>query len=574
MFAIGPKPLLVGCTCLLLSMVSAGAEVAAAGSAAGSTSEVDPRRLHPAFRWPIQDLQREIDRQPQGSRGDASEARIHGRLGDLFLVAGALDAAAASYAEAARSAPGEPRWSDLSKAVSRLAAADDPTALPAPDPRLARVFVRWADRPPLLRGSAEDLAAPIVAASFQTFHGAVAADPRDAAARRDLGAALALTGRLEAAKNQLREAIRLDPTTASHGFLLFLVLEAAAVEAGEGGGSGDDRTASDEADAALRRAVEMEPGNPVYRIALARRLAGSGRIAEAAEHYETLVELVPGDHEVRLERGESRLATGDVAAALEDARAVEASPVPELRAAALQLAGEALSLQGRRDAAAEAFRRALTLDPSLSGAHVGLANLLGLAGEYDLAAQSYRRGVEIDPTLVTPRLGEATALALGGRLAAAIERLEDARRELGDLEPILFNLARLLLESPDPELRDPQRAVEVAEVLVAGAPTPSNGELLAVALATAGRFGDAAAMQQNLLKAAPPNTDPELLDYWRKRLRRWRDLAEDGADDEAIGEGDRPAASEGSGRKDRAAPPPSPSRRPMNDPAQESRPKA
>lgn len=516
--------------CVVVFPVSAGADAASAETASPA-SEVDLESLHPSLRWPIQKLLGEISRRPDEGRGTA---RAHGRLGDLFLVAGgfdaagAFDAAAASYAEAAERDPDDPSWPHLAEAASRMDSTRGGDVEGTSDPRLARVFVNLADRPPLLRGSPAPPAAPIVEASFQTFRQAVGAAPRDAAARRDLGAALALTGRFRAAENQLREAIRLDPASAAHRFLLFLVLESVDEEEPAG-----RKIESDEEDELLRRAVEMEPDNPTYRSALARRLAGTGRFAEATQHYQVLTELVGRDGEVLLERAEARLGAGEVDGALADARAVaDASPDGERRARALQVAGEALSLRGRPEAAATAFRQALALDPLLSGAHVGLANLLGLAGRYEEAAKSYRDAIDLDPTLVAPRLGEATALALAGRMAESIGRLEEARRALGDREAILFNLARLLLESPDPESRDPARAVELAEILVAGSPTPGNGELLAVALAAAGRHGDAAAMQQNLLKAAPPNADPELLSHWRERWERWRALAADGEGDE------------------------------------------
>lgn len=73
------------------------------------------------------------------------------------------------------------------------------------------------------------------------------------------------------------------------------------------------------------------------------------------------------------------------------------------------------------------------------------------------------------------------------RYAEAIEQYEAALRVAPGYFKALNNLAFLLAAAPDPELRDPRRAVELAEkALAAGGPNPALLDTLAMALAAAG----------------------------------------------------------------------------------------
>ena len=86
----------------------------------------------------------------------------------------------------------------------------------------------------------------------------------------------------------------------------------------------------------------------------------------------------------------------------------------------------------------------------------------------------------------------------------------------------MFTLVRLLLGATDPAVRDADRAVELARSLLERQGTPGHGELLAVALAQAGQYGEAIRLQQRLLDAMPSGTDPQLEQRWRGQLDEWR----------------------------------------------------
>jgi tetratricopeptide (TPR) repeat protein len=93
------------------------------------------------------------------------------------------------------------------------------------------------------------------------------------------------------------------------------------------------------------------------------------------------------------------------------------------------------------------------------------------------------------------------ALLEEGRTAAGIAELEEALRLRPRSERLLNNVAWLLATAPDPQVRAPARAVQLAKRAqdVAGA-TPATLDTLAAAYAAGGRFGEAARAQREALR--------------------------------------------------------------------------
>jgi hypothetical protein len=93
------------------------------------------------------------------------------------------------------------------------------------------------------------------------------------------------------------------------------------------------------------------------------------------------------------------------------------------------------------------------------------------------------------------------ALLEEGRTAAGIAELEEALRLRPRSERLLNNVAWLLATAPDPQVRAPARAVQLAKRAqdVAGA-TPATLDTLAAAYAAGGRFGEAERAQREALR--------------------------------------------------------------------------
>ncbi|MBV9613591.1 MAG: tetratricopeptide repeat protein, partial [Acidobacteriaceae bacterium] len=131
---------------------------------------------------------------------------------------------------------------------------------------------------------------------------------------------------------------------------------------------------------------------------------------------------------------------------LRDRHAAEA--IPLLRDASKQKPNEArpkryladaLVASGDFEGAADAYRQALTIDPKLGAAELGLGQALAREGKPEEALPHYRQAAALDPNLKSFLLEAAVALEKGNRSQDAIVLLKEfpgdagAREELGRL---------------------------------------------------------------------------------------------------------------------------------------------
>ena len=86
---------------------------------------------------------------------------------------------------------------------------------------------------------------------------------------------------------------------------------------------------------------------------------------------------------------------------------------------------------------------------------------------------------------------------------------------------ITHGVARILAASPDPALRDGERAVEMARRVVEALPTLGHVRTLAMALAENGACEDAAGLLRQALAAAGDQADPEMTALTSTELERY-----------------------------------------------------
>jgi tetratricopeptide (TPR) repeat protein len=298
----------------------------------------------------------------------------------------------------------------------------------------------------------------------------------------------------------------------------------------------DYALAADYLEAAL--AAVPEANRLHYPLALAYR--GLGDLDKAQEHLarrgevgvrpadpliDELEELKRGER-VHVFRGRTAFRAGDFdAAAREFRQAVEADP--ESVTARVNL-GSALGQAGDRIGAIHHFRKALELDPKNATAQFNLGVLLGLEGAADEALEhletaaelepgdgeiqrelaaallrlarpeealkAFRRASDLAPFNPDARLGEVQLLVNLGRFQEAYQRLDETY-SIMPREPRVVNaLVRFLAASPQADLRDGERAVDLGTRLFQAEATVEHGESLALALAEAGRCQEAADM--------------------------------------------------------------------------------
>jgi tetratricopeptide (TPR) repeat protein len=149
--------------------------------------------------------------------------------------------------------------------------------------------------------------------------------------------------------------------------------------------------------------------------------------------------------------------------------------------------------------------------------------LLTREGSYEEATEHYRRVLEIDPDDAAATYAWTVALVHQERYRTALDTLASALERKADDPILLAGMARFRAAVPDPSLRDPEAAVRLAGKAFEKQGSPQNAEVLALALAAAGRYREAAAWQGRLLDAARRQDQPQaVLDRLEGDLARYR----------------------------------------------------
>ena len=314
------------------------------------------------------------DRLPDGDIGYA-----FGELGKLLLAAEQYDAAAASFRNAERAMPDDPRWPHyLGHAYAKQ---NDPA-------RAATAFERAAtlDRAnmaALVRAGDAYLASERLDEAERVLGRALTLEPRSAAAASRLGR-IALARRDYArAVTMFEQALADDSRASSVHYQLALAYR----------GLGD----AAKADAHLRQRGDVEPDPPDPLMA----------------SVESLIESLP----VHEARGVEALGRGDWAAAVTHFRkgVAMAPDTPSIR----HQLGTALFMAGDQASAREQFEEVVRRSPSFARARLSLGVLLESNGERERALEHLFAAVEHDPGYAAAHLRLAQVLQQSGRVAEA-----------------------------------------------------------------------------------------------------------------------------------------------------------
>jgi len=345
---------------------------------------------------------------------------------------------------------------------------------------------------------------------LEHYRQALELDPRSPEVHRAVGNALTRRGDRPGAIRAYSQALALRPDDPSLHYNLGTLL----VE------RGDDEQAVRH----FRAALDLAPDYANARFNLAAVLLRSGRAEEALGHYRRLLELEPDDRGTRFYAARALHEVGrhgEAAELLEGLVAEDPSRVP----ARLALA-EVRSAQGDDGAARDLYARVLEIDGARPDERLAarrqLALLSARAGRYGEAAEQYREVVDARPGDADARFAEAMALLLGESYPEARERLEAAAAALPESGELRHLLARFLATCPQPALRDGERALEMATELFRGEQRPDYAETVAMAMAELGRFDDAAALQERLIREAERAGATGLLPRLRRQLEGYR----------------------------------------------------
>jgi tetratricopeptide (TPR) repeat protein len=157
-----------------------------------------------------------------------------------------------------------------------------------------------------------------------------------------------------------------------------------------------------------------------------------------------------------------------------------------------------------------AFRRAVAAAPNFLEPRLQLAHLLRRTGSPGAALPEYAHVLEVDPRVADARFGRAMASVALKRYADARAELEEGRRLHPERVGFALALIRLMAAAPDERVRDGAKGVSIADSI----PPPERriewAIVRAMALAEAGRFDEAIALQRAAITTLERNGSADL----------------------------------------------------------------
>jgi tetratricopeptide (TPR) repeat protein len=283
---------------------------------------------------------------------------------------------------------------------------------------------------------------------------AVRLRPDDPNVLKDLGMVLLEAGQPAPAAAAFERALALRPNFGEAAWRLGIAHEA----------RGDSAAAI----AALRQALAIQPSLAGARFRLARLLEEWGHTREAIEAY------------LKVKSSSPHTRLGRIAQA------------------------RALLMQGRHDPLVSVLRQAVALDPKDGVAFEMLGGALSNAGDFDAAAQAYRRALELEPDIVGAYYDLVRCRRITADDAPLVVRMREAARMPG-LEPDRLSKVHLAIGKAMDDLGDFAAAMEAFDAAAAARDTKCPFRLAAFEAQVdriIARFDSA-----RLTRATPTGTD-------------------------------------------------------------------
>jgi tetratricopeptide (TPR) repeat protein len=248
--------------------------------------------------------------------------------------------------------------------------------------------------------------------------------------------------------------------------------------------------------------IRAAPDNAALHDDVALLYAEAGNLDGVAAHFAEAARIHPDRASAQYNLGSARLLQGrreEARAAFEGAISIDPGYANAYRGL-----GITLYRAGRLEEAARAYEKALQLAPMDVSVHHNYAVLLHAQGKLADAAERYREALRLDNRHPDAHYGLALVLAAEGQVADAVLHYREALKAVPEWPQVLAELAWLLATTPDPAIRNPREALALAERALRSATPPSWAALnaMAAALASAGRFSEAAEHARRALEAA------------------------------------------------------------------------
>ncbi len=434
----------------------------------------------------------------------ATLGETYGDLGLILMATRFYNTAAAAFLNAAAEAPGEMRWPYYLAQLYRTT-GDQPRArryferAVEIDPSYLAALVRLGEM--YLDEGRPEQAEPL-------FEQALAVDPSSAAALAGTGSAALARGEPARAIDYLERALAVGPSA----WNIHYALATAYRETGEPAKADEhlNQRGGDppEPPDPLMTAYENLLRSPRAYETRGAEAMRDGRPADAVPIFREGVAETPDDAALRRQLAEALLVTGDTRGSGEQYEAALRLDPTDARAHVG--IGLLLAMRGRNAEAIERYAEAIRHQPDYVEARLALVDAYRAVGRPDDAAAEAARAVEIEPRFADAWLGLGLLLIQLERYPEARDRLEEAFAIHPDDLRLIDLLIRILAAAPDDRARDGQRAMALAAPLLRAPPNPTLDETVAMALAEAGRYAEAAERQRRAIAAVEQAGRPDV----------------------------------------------------------------
>jgi len=261
--------------------------------------------------------------------------------------------------------------------------------------------------------------------------------------------------------------------------------------------------------AALEKARELKPDYPQILDALGYVLSEKGDLDAAIRYFRQAIEIDKFNIDAYVYLGSALVKKQEIEEALKCFEIAAKLNTMNFNGQA-GLAG-ALSIAGKLDEAVPHYQKALEINPDdLDNRYNYGLTLIDLE-RYDEALEQFTFVLKKNPQYSKAHRALAVVLNRKGDVAGALRHYEEALRLSPDDLNTLNNLAWLLAVSPDRNLRNGARALELAQELCSKTEYKMAGALdtLAAAFAQVGKFEEAVKWASRSLELTPPS-DPNI----------------------------------------------------------------
>ena len=263
---------------------------------------------------------------------------------------------------------------------------------------------------------------------------------------------------------------------------------------------------------------ELLRGERVHLIR-GRMAFAAGRLPEAAAEFDKAVAARPTSIPARVNLGTSWAQLGKIEAAVEQFREVLRLD-PEHPTSHYNL-GFLLAGSNRPAEALSHLQVALGANPEDSGARFLLAQALRDTGQLEQALTEFSRVLQSDPAHEEALLQQVNLLVAKKKFREALDQLEQAHRRFPSRGRTAHTLALFLASSPDLDLRDGARALDLELLVFKASKSVSHGVTVAMALAELGRCEEAAQWQRRMIAAVEKAQKSDLVKTLKVNLERY-----------------------------------------------------